>query len=242
MDAQRGKVRRGIYRGRSSSAVRIPVVRFMAVHSLSVIQCGRAARHERVQKLEMAAWVLRFHGFYSFYRSAAACTRKLFTNSPDDASPLFPPPPPPHRRACAGCVTPARPDGAPSVPPRHPPAPRPPRSPRFAARKRRCGGGFCGGCSGQKQKNVGAKRTLLRRGGGDKGTRTPDFCIANAALYQLSYIPKPTVCHASQPVYHTTVRGKMQEIIYAVYSFFPARPSRAAMRTPPMPRRSSARA
>ena len=25
--------------------------------------------------------------------------------------------------------------------------------------------------------------------GGDKGTRTPDFCIANAALYQLSYIP-----------------------------------------------------
>lgn len=137
MDAQRGKVRRGIYRGRSSSAVRIPVVRFMAVHSLSVIQCGRAARHERVQKLEMAAWVLRFHGFYSFYRSAAACTRKLFTNSPDDASPLFPPR---HRRACAGCVTPARPDGAPSVPPRHPPAPRPPRSPRFAARKRRCGG------------------------------------------------------------------------------------------------------
>ena len=78
--------------------------------------------------------------------------------------------------------------------------------------------------------------------GGDKGTRTPDFCIANAALYQLSYIPKPAVCHASQPVYHTTVRGKMQEIIYAVYSFFPARPSRTAMRTPPLPRRSSARA
>lgn len=64
MDAQRGKVRRGIYRGRSSSAVRIPVVRFMAVHSLSVMQCGRAARHERVQKpgngrMDFAAsWVL----------------------------------------------------------------------------------------------------------------------------------------------------------------------------------------
>lgn len=100
---------------------------------------------------------------------------------------------------------------------------------------------FSADAAAKSKKNVGAKRTLLRRGGGDKGTRTPDFCIANAALYQLSYIPKPTVCHASQPVYHTTVRGKMQEIIYAVYSFFPARPSRAAMRTPPMLRRSPAR-
>ena len=35
---------------KSSSAVRMPVVRFMAVHSLSVMQCGRAARNERVQK------------------------------------------------------------------------------------------------------------------------------------------------------------------------------------------------
>ena len=26
--------------------------------------------------------------------------------------------------------------------------------------------------------------------GGDKGTRTPDLCVANASLYQLSHIPK----------------------------------------------------
>lgn len=32
--------------------------------------------------------------------------------------------------------------------------------------------------------------------GGDKGTRTPDFCIANAALYQLSYIP---ICALAVP-------------------------------------------
>ena len=49
---------------KSSSAVRMPVVRFMAVHSLSVMQCGRAARNERVQKpgngrMDFAAsWVL----------------------------------------------------------------------------------------------------------------------------------------------------------------------------------------
>ncbi len=27
--------------------------------------------------------------------------------------------------------------------------------------------------------------------GGDRGVRTPDLCIANAALSQLSYIPTP---------------------------------------------------
>ena len=26
-------------------------------------------------------------------------------------------------------------------------------------------------------------------GGGDKGIRTPDLCVANASLYQLSHIP-----------------------------------------------------
>ena len=31
---------------------------------------------------------------------------------------------------------------------------------------------------------------LLDSIGGDRGTRTPDLCIANAALSQLSYIPK----------------------------------------------------
>jgi hypothetical protein len=34
------------------------------------------------------------------------------------------------------------------------------------------------------------KPDVLRRPGGDEGTRTPDFCFAKAALSQLSYIPK----------------------------------------------------
>ena len=34
------------------------------------------------------------------------------------------------------------------------------------------------------------KLGVLRRSGGDEGTRTPDFCFAKAALSQLSYIPK----------------------------------------------------
>lgn len=30
---------------------------------------------------------------------------------------------------------------------------------------------------------------VLRTSGGDSGTRTHDLCVANASLYQLSYIP-----------------------------------------------------
>lgn len=54
--------------------------------------------------------------------------------------------------------------------------------------------------------------------GGDKGTRTPDFCIANAALYQLSYIPK---CHAVLNSFHIIqqfpVNCKMQFTAGAVF-------------------------
>ena len=51
-------------------------------------------------------------------------------------------------------------------------------------------------CNGEKPRKTGEKQARSSRigcfllFGGDKGTRTPDFCIANAALYQLSYIPK----------------------------------------------------
>jgi hypothetical protein len=34
--------------------------------------------------------------------------------------------------------------------------------------------------------------SLLRCSGGDEGARTPDLCLAKAALSRLSYIPIPT--------------------------------------------------
>jgi hypothetical protein len=42
------------------------------------------------------------------------------------------------------------------------------------------------------------------RGGGDRGTRTPDLCDANAALSQLSYIPKRDRNIITYPAYVLT--------------------------------------
>ena len=43
--------------------------------------------------------------------------------------------------------------------------------------------------------------------GGDKGIRTPDLCIANASLYQLSHIPMPFFDY-QYIVPHTSVKCK----------------------------------
>ena len=45
--------------------------------------------------------------------------------------------------------------------------------------------------------------------GGDRGTRTPNLCIANAALSQLSYIPTAAPDSAARPsAYHTAARRR----------------------------------
>lgn len=53
--------------------------------------------------------------------------------------------------------------------------------------------------------------------GGDKGTRTPDFCIANAALYQLSYIPKIQFCFTAWNMIHQFRRNCKMKIFFFLF-------------------------
>ena len=41
--------------------------------------------------------------------------------------------------------------------------------------------------------------TIRERVSGDRGTRTPDLCVANASLSQLSYIPEKWKQWGSNP-------------------------------------------
>ena len=48
----------------------------------------------------------------------------------------------------------------------------------------------CGGpCRIPRQRRVRLRRRTIRVSGGDEGTRTPYLRDANAALYQMSYVP-----------------------------------------------------
>ena len=60
------------------------------------------------------------------------------------------------------------------------------------------------GCRVEKKNRQTSFRNLSVHLGGDEGSRTPDLCVANASLYQLSHAPK------SCKKYHTIGAAKMQ--------------------------------
>ena len=61
-------------------------------------------------------------------------------------------------------------------------------------------------------KKTAPKKADLKTGG-DRGDRTPGLCIANAALSQLSYIPKGQGCYT--PIFFTC-QEKIFRLVYQI--------------------------
>src|SRR3989304_5804912 len=64
---------------------------------------------------------------------------------------------------------------------------------------------------------------LGRRSGGDRGIRTPDLCDANAALSQLSYIPRYRRIDRTEAIIASAQRqGQLRRARPRVFSFYRA--------------------
>ncbi len=72
--------------------------------------------------------------------------------------------------------------------------------------------------TGQKRGESAMKSTLSPpQNHGDRGTRTPDLCVANASLSQLSYIPKPKYIIAHFP--------KKGQVLFTILPQFFSKPA-----------------